>query len=61
MGRKGLSEGGGESSYVGVRFPREQAARVVELANEAGTTQSAYIRQAVADAIERGADEDGEQ
>ena len=38
---------------VGVRLPREQHAQVLELANAAGLTRSEFVRQAVADAIER--------
>lgn len=38
---------------IPINFPAEQLAQVDELAREAGITRAAWIRQAVADAIQR--------
>jgi hypothetical protein len=58
MAQKPLSEDGGEAYSVVTRFPREQVARVMELATAAGMTRSEFIRQAVADAVGDAGDED---
>jgi len=53
MAQKPLTEGGGEAAFVAARFPHDQAGRLQELADAAGMTKSEFVRQAVADAIER--------
>lgn len=58
MSQKALSADGGEAYSVVTRFPHEQVAKVIKLANEAGQTRSEFIRQAVADAI---AEAEGQQ
>ena len=60
MAQKPLSEDGGEAHSVVTRFPREQVARVVELASAAGMTRSEFIRRAGADAADE-AETGGEQ
>jgi predicted DNA-binding protein len=61
MAQKALSQDGGEAYTVATRFPREQHAQVLELANAAGVTRSEFIRGAVERELERaGAEAAGE-
>ena len=53
MAQRALSEAGGKAQIVAARFPHEQLSRVLELASEAGMSRSQFVRQAVADAVER--------
>jgi hypothetical protein len=52
MSQKPLSEAGGEAQFVGVKFPHEQVVKIIKLAGSDRGALSAFIRKAVADAIE---------